>query len=236
MHPLRPFRQFIHLWSRTAKMLGRIGLLLLVIASCYCNPASCQSAGRECLIGVCGAVASEIDEPVFGYSYFASQASFKRIRSESLRSTCLDLARRRFFIDGKVSPWLYLDGDYQNGDTHVAIVGHSGGTSIFVRRGQSCAIGGVALTLLQRHHNPPMPNDPPYLSRHEIDGVFTDLLRRYASAFGSKANFFGWLDPLTNSGLDQCRGMSHAYCHPTWHDLPPDLQEMLERFRSKGGS
>jgi len=90
------------------------------------------------------------------------------------------------------------------------------------------------MAFLQWRSNPPAPNDPPYLSQEEIEGVFADLLRRFAIAFGGKAKFFAWLDPLTESAMDQCKGMSHAYCNQTWHDLPPDLQAMLVKFRQDG--
>lgn len=210
---------------------SRIGLLSLIAAGVFCLVGSCHAVDTECIAGICGAVDSEIDEPVFGYSYFPSQASFERISPESLGTECFDLAKENFFDDGKVLPWIYLYGDYQNGDTRLIIVGVADGTAIFVRHGQSCADGGVVLTLQQRHGNPPGPYAPPYLSQKEIEGIFADLLRRYAAAFGDKAKFFAWLDPLTKSGLDQCIGMSQAYCHPTWHDLPPNLQAMLEAFR-----
>jgi hypothetical protein len=200
----------------------RGGLILFVVASCLCVAGSCRAANTE------------IAEPAFGFSYFSSQASFQKIPSGSLGTACLNVARNHFFIDGKVLPWLYLYGDYRNGDTRLIIVGRTDGTAIFVQRGQSCTGGPVDITLAQWRSNPPAPNDPPYLSQQEIQGVFADLLRRYAAAFGSKAKFYAWLDPETKSALDQCKGMSHAYCHPTWHDLPPDLQAMLEKFRQDG--
>jgi hypothetical protein len=215
-------------------MFSHIGLLLLVIIGFFGLAGSCRATDTECFDGICGAVITEIDEPAFGLSYFPSQASFQKIPPESLGAACLELARKNFFIGGKVVPWLYLYAEYRNGDTQLIIVGRSDGTAIFVQRGQNCADGGVDVTFSQSRSNPPAPNDPPYLSQQEIQGVFADLLRRYAVAFGSKTRFFAWLDPYTEMVLDQCKGMSHAYCHPTWHDLPPDLQAMLEKFRQDG--
>jgi len=103
-----------------------IGLLSLVAASFFCIASSCQAADTE------------IAEPAFGFSYFSSQASFQKIPSESLGSACLELAKKHFFIDGKVLPWLYLYGEYRNGNTRLTIVGRSDGTAIFVQRGESC--------------------------------------------------------------------------------------------------
>lgn len=194
---------------------------------------SIATAGIICAADAGRSADTEIAEPAFGYSYFLSQASFQQIRSVTLGSACMEVAKKHFFIDGKIEPRLYLYGEYRNGDVWLRIVGDAGGTAIFTQRGESCAVAPVDMTFSQAHGKPSMPVDPPYLSRQEIEGIFADLLRRYATAFGGRAKFFAWLDPLTKSGLDQCKGMAHAYCHPTWHDLPSNLQAMLQKFRGR---
>jgi hypothetical protein len=167
-------------------------------------------------------------EPIFSIWYNPHTVHFDSLYTRELLPSC-----RTFLSDLEPLPTtLTLYAEYESGSTRMYIVGRDDNLKIAVIRDGECSGGVPILAILQRHHSPPSPRDP-VLSKDEIVGLFSDALGRYTKAFGGKNNFFQWLDSLTDEMRSGCKGQPEIMCPPTYHILPPELQQMLNDYRKE---
>jgi hypothetical protein len=168
----------------------------------------------------------EIDEPIFSLSYDARYAHFSSLPTKELLPSC----EKALSELKPIPPALTLYAQYKTPSTSIYIVGAEDLLGIYALRNGRCDAGIPILAILQRHHNPPEPQDSPVLSNSEVLGIFEDALVRYSSAFGGKARFFQWLDTSTVRMRAGCKGPD-SVCPPTYHMLQPALQNVLESYR-----
>ena len=172
------------------------------------------------------AAAEPINDPLFSIDYDPRQVHFDSVQTKELLPTCKqDLAGRI-----PLPPALTLYARYVTASTRIYVAGTGDDIGIFVIRDGSCNSGRPILSLLQRHNNPPEPEDAPVLSDAEVSAVFTDALMRYARAFGGKRRFFDWVDATTEEVRSLCH-LPPELCAPTYDSFTPALQTLLERFR-----
>lgn len=168
-----------------------------------------------------------IEEPLFGLYYYPNVAHFGSIRTQDLLPAC-----RKALADIEPLPSsLTLYARHEADSARLYIAGTGDNLAIYVLRDGTCTKGVPIIAILQRHHNPPLPDEGPSISDAEVTALFADALNRYARAFGGKDGFFRWLDSLTAKMRAGCEGKPENSCPPTYHILQPELQKMLQDFR-----
>ncbi len=170
---------------------------------------------------------SWIEEPIFGLYYFPDQAHFGRLSTSRLLPACkLELSEIN-----PLPPALTLYAQYVTASQRIYIAGTPDNLGIYLIRHGTCVANIPNITMLQRHHSPPLRIDQPILSDTEVKGLFGDALARYSKAFGGKTQFFHWLDTLTAKMRSGCKGQPELSCPFTYHDFQSWLQKSLQDYR-----
>ncbi len=181
-------------------------------------------------VGYCHAktnVDSIVNDPIYLLDFDARQTHFESVKTTKLLPACnvaLDTMK-------PTPESLTLYAEYHAHLVDIYIAGLGADIGIFVLRAGTCTSGIPNLALLRVRHNPPRTYDAPTLSEDEVQGVFSDSLRKYAMAFGGKLNFLRWLDDATEKIQIGCAGKPEWICSPTFHGFPSTLQNELKNFR-----
>jgi hypothetical protein len=169
------------------------------------------------------------EEPIFGSYYDSRNVHFSVLQTRELLPGC----RKALSDISPLPATLTLYAQYKTDLTQIYVAGTSDNLKILVLRNGTCDAGVPIMAILKLHHTPRDPIDGPMLSDEEVSGLFGDALSRYATAFGGKARFFQWLDPMTEQAINGCRGQPESSCPPTYHLFEPALQEKLQKFRER---
>ena len=175
------------------------------------------------------APAGVIDDPLFTFEYDPQTVRFDSVQTSELLPTC----KRNLASFKPLPATLTLYARYTAPAARIYVAGTADDIGIYVIREGACDSGVAIISLLKLVHNPPEPQDSPVLSDSEINGVFTDALKRYAQAFGGRKLFFAWLDEATDAAVRRCGNRSEALCEPTYHSFTPGMRNALEEFRKE---
>jgi hypothetical protein len=199
----------------------RLGLICI---AAVCATLHCTTAEADLFAGA-------INDPVFGHYFYPGQATFKRMPFSSLGKACARYEHDWYTTSTR--PPVFLYGRYEHDRTKIWIVGTDNGATLFLSRDGSCARTDPVIAFWQRLSSAKYKQSEPVMSRSEIISVFSDLLTRFAKAFGGKERFFRWLDEFTEGVDRRCSDFTRLTCEPTWHGLPSYLQVILNDFRSQ---
>ena len=165
-----------------------------------------------------------IDDPIFEFAIPHKVFNSFPVRpSESLVTQCEGLTsseqfRARHFM---------VFAEYETPNLYVVIIDDGQYRGIAMRRNGACHIKPATFAMAGKA-------DQVVLSDNEMEELFFDALKRYASAFGGKKNFLAWLDANMALSQKHCKGKGSPkwMCHSGYVDMLPGQLRALERFKS----
>jgi hypothetical protein len=120
-----------------------------------------------------------------------------------------------------------LFAEYEASGVYIAIIDNGNVHGISMQRSGTCYIEPAQFALKGT-------SAKIVLSDKEMEGLYFDVLNRYAVAFGSKDSFLQWLDFNMAEYDKYCngRGLPRWMCNSGYADMTPSQMRAIERFKN----